>query len=157
MPLAAGISAVGSIGSSLIGANAASSASSQQVAAQQANARDAAKMSADYCQGQGITQQGQGVLSSILPTLTGAGTSIINSALPALQSLLTPGPNQTAALRSFQDFSRPGLGAKAVTNMARRWGWAAIRSRPGPTMRPALPAGLLEVLSTRSPGSWVRG
>jgi hypothetical protein len=128
MPIAAAImggsSIIGGIGSALIGSNAAQQASAQQVAAQQqALAKITAILQPIIGEGQGITQQGQGVLGSILPTLTGASQSIIGSTLPALQSLLTPGPNQTAALSQLPGFQfAQDWGQKAVQNMGTTMG-----------------------------------
>lgn len=97
MPLAAGISAVGSIGSSLIGANAASTASNQQVQAQ---------------------QQVLAMLQKTIGPILSQGTGIANSALGPLVKLLTPGPNQTAALSQLPGFQfTQDWGQKAVQNL----------------------------------------
>jgi hypothetical protein len=78
-----GLGAVGSIGSSIIGSNAAQQASSQQVAAQQ--------------------QVLQMLQQTIGPLIT-QGQGIAGSALPTLEKLLTPGPSQTATLSQLPGF-----------------------------------------------------
>lgn len=78
-----GLGLAGSIGSSLIGANAATTASNQQVAAQQ--------------------QVLQMLQQTIGPLIT-QGQGIAGSALPTLEKLLTPGPSQTATLSQLPGF-----------------------------------------------------
>jgi hypothetical protein len=78
-----GLGAVGSIGSSIIGSNAAQQASSQQVAAQ---------------------QQVLKMLQQTIGPLITQGQGIAGSALPTLEKLLTPGPSQTATLSQLPGF-----------------------------------------------------
>jgi len=83
MPFAAAITAAGSIGSALIGSNAATTAAGQQVAAQQ--------------------QVLQMLQKTIGPLIT-QGQGIASSALGPLTALLTPGPSQTATLSQLPGF-----------------------------------------------------
>jgi len=102
MPLAAGISAVGSIGSALIGSNAASSAADKQIAAQ---------------------QQVLAMLQKTIGPILDTGKGITASALGPLTALLTPGPNQTATLSQLPGFQfTQDWGQKAVTNMGTTMG-----------------------------------
>ena len=114
-----GASLVGSLGSSLIGSSASKSASNAQVAAQQQSLAAIMRILQPIIgEGQGIVGQGQNVLGSVLPTLTGAGTSIINATTPALTSLLTPGANQTETLSKLPGFQfAQDWGQKAVQNI----------------------------------------
>lgn len=119
MPIAAGISAVGSIGSSLIGSSAATSAANAQVQAQQQVLAMLQQVLGPVLQtGQGVVSQGQSILGSVLPALSGAGSSILSSVLGPLTSLLTPGPNQTATLSQIPGFQfAQDWGQKAVQNL----------------------------------------
>jgi hypothetical protein len=97
MPVGAAIGAVGAIGSSLISSNAASSAANSQVQAQ---------------------QQSLAAITKLLQPVLSTGQSITNAALPTLQSLLTPGPNQTATLSQIPGFQfAQDWGQKAVQNL----------------------------------------
>lgn len=101
MPMAAiiagGVGAAGSIGSALIGSNAASTAAAQQAASQQ-NALNS--------------------ITSILKPIINQGSGIVNGVTPTLNSLLTPGPNQTAALSQLPGFQfAQDWGQKAVQNI----------------------------------------
>lgn len=96
MPTAAAISAVGSLGSALIGSNAAQTASSQQVAMQ---------------------QQVLAMLQKTIGPLISQGQGIASSILPALTSLLTPGPSQTQALSQLPGFQ-----------FAQQWGQTAAQN-----------------------------
>lgn len=109
MPIAAGITAAGSLGSALIGSNAAQQASSQQVAAQQqVMAMLQQTLGPLISQGQGIAGQGQNIMQSVLPTLT---------------KLLTPGPSQTQTLSQLPGFQfAQDWGQKAATNMGTTMG-----------------------------------
>ena len=92
--------AVGGVGSALIGSSASKNASAQQVAAQRAA----------LSQQQQFFDTAQGALS---PYYT-AG----NKYGDVLSSLLTPGPNQTAALSSIPGFQfQQDWGQKAVQNL----------------------------------------
>jgi hypothetical protein len=97
--IAGGIGAAGAVGSSLINSNAASNASNAQVAEQQ----------------QGLAQQKQmfGVAQGLLSPYANAGASV----LPALQGLITPGPNQNALLSQTPGFQFANqYGTMAATN-----------------------------------------
>ena len=99
MPFGAaiGAGAVGSIGSALIGSNAAQKASSQQIAAQ---------------------QQIMAMLQKTIGPLITQGQGIAGSALGPLTALLTPGPNQTQALSQLPGFQfAQDWGQKAVANL----------------------------------------
>ena len=108
LALAGGAGALGSLGSALISASAAKTASGQQVQlgqealtvqeqlAQMGMTQDLSMfntaMTALQPQlgtGQGIVNQGQGAIAGVLPTL---------------ESLLTPGPNQTQTLSQLPGF-----------------------------------------------------
>lgn len=109
--ISAGIGAVGSIGGALIGSNAASNASSQQVAEQQA----------------ALAQQKQmfGVAQNALNPFVNAGQSV----LPTLQSLLTPGASQTNVLSQTPGFQfNSQYGTLAATN--------ALAAKSGPSAGP---------------------
>jgi len=102
MPIAAGISAVGSIGSALIGSNAASSAANQQVQAQ---------------------QQVLAMLQKTIGPILSQGQGIANSALGPLTALLTPGANMTDTLSKMPGFQfAQDWGQKAVTNLGTTMG-----------------------------------
>jgi hypothetical protein len=102
MPIAAGIGAIGSIGSALIGSNAASTAAGQQVQAQ---------------------QNVLAMLQSTIGPVLSQGQNIASSALGPLLKLLTPGPNQTAALSQLPGFQfAQDWGQKAVQNMGTTMG-----------------------------------
>ena len=97
MPIAAAITAAGSIGSALIGSSAAKTASSQQVAAQ---------------------QQVLAMLQKTIGPLIEQGKGIATSALGPLTALLTPGPNMTAMLSQIPGFQfTQDWGQKAVQNI----------------------------------------
>lgn len=97
MPIGAAIGAVGSIGSALIGANAASNAANAQVSAQQ-----------------NVLKAITGTINPIIDT----GKGIVNSALPTLTSLLTPGANMTDVLSKIPGFTfAQDWGQKAVQNL----------------------------------------
>lgn len=90
----------GSVGSALIGSSASQSASAQQVAAQQAA----------LAQQKQLFSTAQGALSPYYSS----GPTVGNT----LTSLLTPGPNQTAALSSIPGFQfAQDWGQKAVQNL----------------------------------------
>lgn len=107
--ISAGIGAVGSIGGALIGSSAASNASSQQVAEQQA----------------ALAQQKQmfGVAQNALNPFIGIGGSAGNT----LQSLLTPGSDAAATLSKMPGFAFASqYGNLATTNaLAARTGASA--------------------------------
>jgi hypothetical protein len=99
MPVGAAIGA-GSIGAALIGSSASQEASSQQVAAQQAALQ----------QQQGFFNTAQSALSPYI-----SGGQQYGS---VLSSLLTPGPNQTAALSQIPGYQfAQDWGQKAVQNL----------------------------------------
>ena len=100
MPVGAAIGAIGGIGSALIGSSAAQSASSQQVAAQQAA----------LAQQQRFFNTAQSGLQPYINNGQQYGS--------VLSSLLTPGPNQTAALSQIPGYQfAQDWGQKAVQNM----------------------------------------
>jgi len=97
--IAGGLSAVGSVASSVIGSNAAQNASAQQVAQQQ----------------RALDQQRQmfGVAQGALNPFITAGTNL----LPTYEGLLTPGPNQNALLQQTPGFQFASqYGTKSATN-----------------------------------------
>ena len=97
--IAGGLGAIGSIGSSVIGSNAADKASQQQAAAQQ--------------QALAVQQQMFQTAQNTLKPFTDAGTSV----LPTLQALITPGANQNATLEQTPGFQfQSQYGTKAATN-----------------------------------------
>lgn len=116
MPVAAGISAVGSLGGAALGYFGSQNAANAQVQSQQAALAQQNKMFG-VLQGaaQPLINAGQGVLNT--------GTGIVNQASGALSSLLTPGPNQTATLSQLPGFQfAQDWGQKAVTNMGTTMG-----------------------------------
>jgi hypothetical protein len=97
--IAAGVGAAGSIGSSLIGANASKTASNQQVQMQQ----------------QALQQQKDmfGVAQGALNPFITSGQSVLGT----LQKLITPGADQTATLSQTPGFQFASqYGTKAATN-----------------------------------------
>lgn len=97
--IAGGIGAAGSIGSALIGSNAAEKASQAQVALGQ----------------QALGQQKEmfQTAQNTLQPFVSAGQSV----LPTLQGLITPGPNQNALLEQTPGFQFASqYGTKAATN-----------------------------------------
>jgi hypothetical protein len=97
MPFGAAIGAVGSIGSALIGSNAASNAANAQVAAQQQ-----------------VLSAIQGTINPIIST----GSGMVSSVLPTLQKLLTPGADMTSTLSQLPGFQfAQDWGKKAVENL----------------------------------------
>lgn len=96
MPWGAAIGAVGSIGSGLIGAW---------------GSQGAAKTQAGY------GQQALTALQGYLQPLMAQGGDIVNSSSGVLKSLLTPGPNQTAALSQLPGFK-----------FAQDWGQSAVKN-----------------------------
>ena len=98
--IAGGVGALGSVGSALIGSNAAQNASSAQVGlGEQALAQQ-----------EGMFNQVQKYLSPYIS----AGSSV----LPTLTKLLTPGPGQTAALSQIPGFQfAQDWGQKATQNL----------------------------------------
>lgn len=116
MPVAAGISAVGSLGGAALGYFGSQNAASAQVQSQQAAISQQAKMFG-VLQGaaQPLINSGQGIINS--------GQGIVNSASSTLQNLLTPGPNQTATLSQLPGFNfAQDWGQKAVTNLGTTMG-----------------------------------
>ena len=102
MPIGAGITAAGAIGSALISSNAASSAANAQVQAQ---------------------QQVLATLQKILQPIIQTGQGITQSALGPLTALLTPGPNMTQALSQLPGFQfAQDWGQKAVQNLGTTMG-----------------------------------
>jgi hypothetical protein len=110
VPIGAAIAGVASLGSAVIGSNAASSASAAQAQAQQnaltsqnANFNNALQFQ------QGAFNTAQGALNPFIQS----GSSV----LPTLQSLLTPGASQTAALSQLPGFQfQSQYGTMATTN-----------------------------------------
>lgn len=104
MPLAAGITAVGSLGGAALGYLGSKSAASAQADAQTA----------------ALSQQGKmfGVLQGAAQPLIDSGMGIVNSAGGALKGLLTPGSNQTATLSQLPGFQ-----------FAQDWGQKAVRNQ----------------------------
>lgn len=97
MPIGAAIGAAGSIGSALIGSNAATSAANAQVSAQ---------------------QQALATIQKTIGPILSQGQGIVSSALGPLTSLLTPGPNMTAALSQIPGFQfAQNWGQQAVQNL----------------------------------------
>lgn len=101
MPIAAAVSGglglAGSVGSSLISANAANKASSQQAQSQ---------------------QNVLSMLQSVLGPIIGQGKGIVDSTSGVLTSLLTPGANQTQTLSQIPGFQfAQDWGQKAVQNI----------------------------------------
>ncbi len=108
--IAGGIGGVGSIGSSLIGANASKTASNAQVQlGEEALAQQKALFNLGLEKQSGYFQTAQNTLSPFI----NAGTSV----LPNLRDLLTPGPNQNALLSQTPGFQFANqYGLKAATN-----------------------------------------
>jgi len=107
MPTAAlisgGLGLAGSIGSAYIGSNAARQASQAQI---------------------GFGQQALAQLQSALGPLLSAGRSITDASLGPLTRLLTPGPDQTAALSQLPGFQfAQDWGQRAVENLGSRMGF----------------------------------
>lgn len=104
MPIAAGIGAVGSLGSAALGYFGSQNAASAQVQAQQ----------------QALAQQNKmfGVLQGAAQPLIDQGSGIVNSASGTLKNLLTPGANQTATLSQLPGFQ-----------FAQDWGQKSIRNQ----------------------------
>jgi hypothetical protein len=97
MPIGATIGAVGSIGSALIGSSASKSAANAQVQAQQ--------------------QVLQAIQSTIGPVLA-QGQGIASSVIPTLTKLLTPGADMTSTLSQLPGFQfAQDWGQKAVQNL----------------------------------------
>ena len=100
MPIGATIGAIGAIGAAGVGAYASGQASSQQVAAQRA----------ELAQQQSMFNTAQGALQPYYSAGANYGG--------VLSSLLTPGPNQTAALSQIPGFQfAQDWGQKAVQNL----------------------------------------
>jgi len=98
--ISAGVGAAGAIGSSMISSNAADKASQQQAAQAQAALQ----------QQNALFQQGVGLVQPFIDYGKGAGNTLSN--------LLTPGPNQTAALSQLPGFQfAQDWGQKAVQNI----------------------------------------
>lgn len=137
--IAGGIGAAGSIGSALIGSNASSNASSQQVQEQQqALAVQQAMYQQGLTQQQNLFNQGEGQQLSLYNQGLGNQANYFNTAqsaygaaqnalapyaqagqsvLPTLQGLLTPGANQSALLAQTPGFQFASqYGTKAATN-----------------------------------------
>lgn len=120
--IAGGLGLAGSIGGSLIGSNAATNASNAQMGlGQQALAQQTT-----------LGQQGLATLlkmfqtaqTGIQPVLDAGGNvlqqgqGVVNSILPTLKSLLTPGPNMTSTLSQIPGFQfAQDWGQKAVQNL----------------------------------------
>lgn len=127
--IAGGLGLAGSVGSALIGSNAASNASAQQV---QLGQQSLAQQNALFQQGVGLTQPfinaGQAGISQLQGALSGApGTT-----LGTLQSLLTPGPNQTATLSQLPGFQfAQDWGQKAVANLGSTLGFGGNTLKAG--------------------------
>jgi len=88
--IAGGLGAVGSIGSALIGSNAAQNASNQQVQMQQQA----------LAQQKALYQQGLGIAQGALTPYVQRGQNVLGT----LQDLITPGPNQNAVLSQTPGF-----------------------------------------------------
>jgi hypothetical protein len=98
MPIGASISAAGGLGSAALQAFGATSAAGTQAQ---------------------LGQQALAQLQAILGPVMAQGRSIVNSALGPLTSLLTPGPNQNAALSQLPGFQfAQKWGQNAVSNSA---------------------------------------
>lgn len=112
--VAIGGSAVAGIGGALISSNAAKNASSQQAAmGQQALGQQNA-----------LFQQGVGMVQPFIDKGNAAGTT--------LQSLLTPGPNQTATLSQIPGFQfAQDWGQKAIANQATTTGMGGNQLKAG--------------------------
>lgn len=109
MPIAAGISAVGSLGGAALGYFGSKGAADAQVSGQQA----------------ALSQQGKmfGVLQGAAQPLINAGSDIMSSAGGVLKGLLTPGPNQTSILSQLPGFKfAQDFGQKAVSNLGTTMG-----------------------------------
>jgi len=103
MPVAAGISAAGSVAGAGLGILGSETASKQQ-----ANALQTAVGSL-----QGMFNTAYGAINPVIQTGLGAAQSV----LPTLQSLLTPGANMNATLSQIPGFQfAQNWGQKAVTN-----------------------------------------
>lgn len=99
-----GLGLAGSVGSSLIGANASKNAANAQVQlGQQALGQQL-----------GLFDQAKGVLNPIIAQ----GSNIVNGVSSTLSNLLTPGPNQTSTLSQIPGFQfAQDWGQKAVQNI----------------------------------------
>jgi hypothetical protein len=108
--ITAGLGAVGSIGSAVIGSNASKNAANAQVQMQQqALQQQQALFSQGLSQQKGYVQTAQ---NTLMPYAQ-AGESI----LPTLQGLITPGANQNALLSQTPGFQFASqYGSKAATN-----------------------------------------
>jgi hypothetical protein len=99
-----GIGLIGSLGSALLGSNAATKASGQQVAL-----------------GEQALGQQEGIwntLQSAIQPVISLGTNAASGALSTLQKLLTPGPNMTSTLSQIPGFTfAQDWGQKAVQNI----------------------------------------
>lgn len=108
--ISAGVSAAGAVTGSLINANAAGTASAQQVAMQQQA----------LAQQKALYEQGLSTQAGYFSTAQGALNPFINagaSVLPTLQGLITPGSNQNALLAQTPGFQFASqYGTKAATN-----------------------------------------
>lgn len=110
MPIGAAIGAVGSIGGALLTSSAASQASAQQVAEQQEALQLQQQNFGNALQFQ---QNAFGTAQNALNPFISAGTNV----LPTLQSLITPGPSQTATLSQLPGFQfQSQYGTMATTN-----------------------------------------
>lgn len=102
--IAGGLGAIGSIGSSLIGSNAAQKASQAQL----------------QFGGQALS-----ALQQYLSPLFNTGQSITGAALGPLTKLLTPGPDQTATLSQLPGFQfAQDWGQKAIGNLGSTLGFS---------------------------------
>lgn len=104
MPIGATIGAVGALGAAGIGYLGSKNAASAQVDAQNA----------------ALSQQGKmfGILQGAAQPLIDQGSGIVNGTGGVLKNLLTPGPNQTAALSQLPGFQ-----------FAQDWGQKAVRNQ----------------------------
>lgn len=110
--IAGGAGLVGSLGSALIGSNAATTASGQQVALGQ---QALTTQTGLFDQALNWAQQLYGNVSGAVAPVLASGESAMNSSLPALQKLLTPGGMSTSQLAN----NIPGLA------FATNWGATA--------------------------------
>jgi hypothetical protein len=110
LPTGAAIAGIASIGSAVIGSNAASSAANAQATAQN-NALTA--QNANFNSGLQFQKDAFGTAQTALNPFINSGSSV----LPTLQSLLTPGPSQTATLSQLPGFQfQSQYGTLATTN-----------------------------------------
>jgi hypothetical protein len=119
--ISAGVGALGSVGSALIGSNASQNASSQQVAAQMAAL---AQQKALFQQGLGVQSGYVGQASNALNPFISAG----QGAAGTLSSLLTPG-SSASTLSQMPGFNfQSQYGTMAATN--------ALAAKTGPSAGP---------------------